>query len=72
MCQPVTQYALDKRKHYSRVDLNISLVVVVRLDCERVVAETEPEVGLAESRTQDWYLCSLCEMLFSLKCIVKV
>jgi hypothetical protein len=63
MCKPIPQHAFDKRKDYGRVDLDVSLVVVVRLDRDRVVAETEPEVGFAERGAQERDLCFVREML---------
>jgi hypothetical protein len=53
MRQSVAQHPLDEGEDGGRIDLGVVLVMVVRLDRQRVVAEAEAEVGLAECGAQD-------------------
>ena len=59
MCQPVAKHAFDEDEDGGRVDLDISLLIMVmRLDGQRVVAEAEAQVGLAERGAQERDLTS--------------
>jgi hypothetical protein len=55
--QVITQHAFNEDKDNGWVDLDVSLVVVVRLDRQHVVAQAETEIGLAQSGTEQRDLC---------------
>jgi hypothetical protein len=55
--QVITQHAFNEDKDDGWVDLDVSLVVVVRLDRQHVVAQAETEIGLAQSGTEQRDLC---------------
>ena len=49
--QAITQHAFNEDKDDGWVDLDISLMVVVRLDRQHVVAQAETKIGLGQSGT---------------------
>ena len=57
----ITQHAFNEDKDDGWVDLDVSLVVVVRFDRQHVVAQAETEIGLAQGGTEQRDLCYVCE-----------
>lgn len=64
MRQVITQHAFNEDKDDGWVDFDVSLMVVVRLDRQHVVAQAETEIGLAQRGTEQRDLCYVCEWLF--------
>ena len=57
MRQVVTQHAFNEDKDDGWVDLDISLMVVMRLNRQHVIAQAETEIGLAQRGTEQRDLC---------------
>jgi hypothetical protein len=60
----VAQHAFNEDKDDGWVDFDISLMVVVRLDRQHVVAQAETEIGLAQCGTEQRDLCAVREWPF--------
>ena len=62
--QVVTQHAFNEDKDDGWVDFDVSLMMVVRLDRQHVVAQAKTEIGLAQRGTEQRDLCYVCEWPF--------